>query len=447
MIIVKNWTVDVPEEEILLGYVGENSVRTVAFQMDSADYSEWEFRLDMELGEQKNTILLDKDVKGDTLLLYFAVRGELLHTAGHMNAQLRALAQDGRIKLSSLFGFEVEKSISPAETISAALPDALQQMEQRLELAAVRTPYIGENGDWFVWDNTARKFVDSGKPANEVDPGKLYTKEQCDRRFASALLVSKKGEQLVLNGVQPDTDFYAFVLYGATMCTPANSKQEISPANRARLESVGEVGSVSIAMNGDMHTIPCTEPLRGLPDGTCDCLSWSGERTQKVAELLFDGTEEWSCEVPSCDGKQTTLYCCSVPDIDGAAAVCSAHCDRLTWRSDGCTADTPGFCVDQTRVYLRFPNEELGIVDADMPEHRTVKLREYLAEQMELGSPVTVYARRATTQRVLEPPFSFALQAPACTIGSEGTVRPMIEVRYALDGAYLMERLKGWIEL
>lgn len=121
MIFVKNWTVDVPEEETLLGYVGENSVRTVVFQMDSAAYSEWEFYLDMELGEQKNTVLLDKEVEGDALLLRFAVRGELLHTAGHMNAQLRALAQDGRIKLSSLFGFEVGKSIHPVTAVPAAL--------------------------------------------------------------------------------------------------------------------------------------------------------------------------------------------------------------------------------------------------------------------------------------------------------------------------------------
>ncbi|WP_195986163.1 hypothetical protein [Clostridium sp. D33t1_170424_F3] len=121
MIFVKNWTVDVPEEEMLLGYVGENSVRTVVFQMDSAAYSEWEFRLDMELGEQKNTVLLGKDVEGETLWLHFAVRGELLYAAGHMNAQLRALAQDGRIKLSSLFGFEVGKSIHSAAAVPGAL--------------------------------------------------------------------------------------------------------------------------------------------------------------------------------------------------------------------------------------------------------------------------------------------------------------------------------------
>lgn len=120
MILVKNWMVDVSDEEIRLGYVGENSVRTLVFQMDSAAYSEWEFRLDVQLGEQKDTLPLNRYIEGGALLLSLDVCGEILHTAGRMNAQLCALAQDGRVKRSNLFGFEVGKSINPAG-LSAAL--------------------------------------------------------------------------------------------------------------------------------------------------------------------------------------------------------------------------------------------------------------------------------------------------------------------------------------
>lgn len=40
----------------------------------------------------------------------------------------------------------------------------------RAEEATGKTPYVGENGNWFVWNSTTRAFVDSGVPA-QGDPG------------------------------------------------------------------------------------------------------------------------------------------------------------------------------------------------------------------------------------------------------------------------------------
>lgn len=55
-------------------------------------------------------------------------------------------------------------------TIEQAVEDA-QAAADRAEEAAVKTPYIGENNTWMVWDFEAGKYVDSNISAlGEVGP-------------------------------------------------------------------------------------------------------------------------------------------------------------------------------------------------------------------------------------------------------------------------------------
>ena len=51
----------------------------------------------------------------------------------------------------------LEEAITDAQTAAAAANAAAEQATQ----AAGRNPYIGENGNWFVWDASAGEFVDT----------------------------------------------------------------------------------------------------------------------------------------------------------------------------------------------------------------------------------------------------------------------------------------------
>ena len=45
--------------------------------------------------------------------------------------------------------------------------DASDVLERNKEVA-VRTPYVGSNGNWFVWNNTNSAYEDSGTQAQGI---------------------------------------------------------------------------------------------------------------------------------------------------------------------------------------------------------------------------------------------------------------------------------------
>jgi len=63
--------------------------------------------------------------------------------------------------LGRIISGEIDQAVSDAQKSAqdaAASADAA-------EAVAVRTPYVGANGNWMVWDLAARVFIDSGVPA------------------------------------------------------------------------------------------------------------------------------------------------------------------------------------------------------------------------------------------------------------------------------------------
>lgn len=64
---------------------------------------------------------------------------------------------------------EVAKAASSAESSENAkiaaekARDDCQNILERNQEVSVKTPYIGENGNWFVWNNTTKSYEDSGE--------------------------------------------------------------------------------------------------------------------------------------------------------------------------------------------------------------------------------------------------------------------------------------------
>lgn len=63
---------------------------------------------------------------------------------------------------------EVDVSLEVTEVSTSLLDEAIQAAFDAAEAAMAacgHIPYIGGNGNWFVWDSTLGEFVDSGKPS------------------------------------------------------------------------------------------------------------------------------------------------------------------------------------------------------------------------------------------------------------------------------------------
>lgn len=183
MIPVKDWFVVVPDEDYLIGYVGEDKVHRIEFQLDDmAGYTGWGFCLDVEINGEKRVIQLNRNTSGDTNILYCDVLRTYMPADGFMLAQIRAvLGENEKVKKSNSFSFAVHQSINATDAFTDVTPGYFDEVEARIlaakaeaETAAQNAcnmaPQIGENGNWTVWSSASDRLVDSGILA-QGEPG------------------------------------------------------------------------------------------------------------------------------------------------------------------------------------------------------------------------------------------------------------------------------------
>lgn len=175
MIPVTDWFVVVPDEDYLIGYVGEDKVHRIEFRLDDmADYTGWGFCLDVEINGEKRVIQLNRSTGGDTRVLYCDVLRAYMPADGFMLAQIRAvLGENEKVKKSNQFSFAVHQSINATDAFADVTPGYFDEVEARIlaakaeaETAAQNAcnmaPQIGGNGNWTVWSSDSDRLVDSG---------------------------------------------------------------------------------------------------------------------------------------------------------------------------------------------------------------------------------------------------------------------------------------------
>ena len=128
--------------------------------------------------------------------------------AGNVRTQIVITETSGR---TGTFAFimRVQASALDDDTIisDTELPDIIDAAESNAERAeqaaadaetwATRSPYIGANGNWFVWDPEQEEFVDTGIPAEGADDyNDLRNKPQIN---SVTLTGNKTTEDLSLN--------------------------------------------------------------------------------------------------------------------------------------------------------------------------------------------------------------------------------------------------------
>lgn len=58
-----------------------------------------------------------------------------------------------------------DRVIEIAADVTTAVPE-LEELAEKLEAMTANPPYIGDNGDWYVWDIDTEQYVDSGVDAS-----------------------------------------------------------------------------------------------------------------------------------------------------------------------------------------------------------------------------------------------------------------------------------------
>lgn len=225
MIKILNRTANVPEYDRTIGCLNDNLVEERLFYVYDMDLKDFDFKLSVKQSgdSTENVIDLDKTIYDDVIILKWTIERAHLKQKGKMLAQLYGFkAVGGDIKkwhTLNFMEFMVNPTINALDAFTATYPSEVEQIQARIttykdeaavsaamaasanasalnakaaaesakaeavsakddavsakeaavsaktaaEAVAVKTPYIGENGNWFVWNVAENKFKDSQK--------------------------------------------------------------------------------------------------------------------------------------------------------------------------------------------------------------------------------------------------------------------------------------------
>lgn len=173
---------------------------------------------------------------------------------------------------------------------------------------------------------------------------------------------------------------------GKVVVTKSSTIYNINPYNPAKIEGLGENGTLSLFDKDDIINIPLSHPLYRLSDAYTDkivCQNgiWGIERN--VGLKIFDGSEDWQ---PVKEGKfynkNTTIFECTAPEKVLARSGLCTHFDVHSLESQLKNIyDGISFSENREKIYMRTMNvKNMSTIET---------LTGYLKAQYDAGTPVT----------------------------------------------------------
>ena len=132
MIEVRNRDLIIPTSDEFVGVAGDNKIEVRQFVITDHNLFSFDFKLDVQQGENKNIIDLDKTVEKDKIILSWVVKKEHIPNNGILYAQLRAFSDNEEIWHSKKDNFRIGGRIGATDYFPSPLPSEFEQMEQRV---------------------------------------------------------------------------------------------------------------------------------------------------------------------------------------------------------------------------------------------------------------------------------------------------------------------------
>lgn len=160
----------IPQEDGFIGYAGDNLNKTIEFIVLNRADENLVYRLYLEFDDSTvNFFILDKKIQDNDTVLTWRVANEHIYKDGIVNIQIKAFNTSGEIFHSDTAPLFVGKSIELCNYLSERSVTEFKEVEENLnklyadvENAKEFLPYIGDNGNWFVYDYASKAYADSG---------------------------------------------------------------------------------------------------------------------------------------------------------------------------------------------------------------------------------------------------------------------------------------------
>ena len=206
--IHKSGKITIPQEEGFIGYAGDNLNKTLEFTVEKHTDINCYYRAFLKFDDDTvNYFILNKKIKDGNTILEWTVTQDQLYKNGIVYLQIKAFNVSNVIFHTESVPIFVGDSIEFTDYL-AERPNSefLQQEEQlnnllyEVENAKEFLPYIGANGNWFVYDYDTKSYYDTGVTAlGSADKYPLVTEiteTSTDDNASSAKAVYNYGQKI-----------------------------------------------------------------------------------------------------------------------------------------------------------------------------------------------------------------------------------------------------------
>ncbi len=173
MITIQNGKFNIPESDRFIGFAGDNLNKTIEFLVKGEEKSADIYRLYLVFDDTSvNHFVLPSTLTNEGVLLKWDILEGHIFKGGIVKLQIKAFRNDGVIWHTNtdtlIVGKSAEFPDNPDSQKNSEFLEyerLLNEIRDEIEEERVRLPYIGENGNWFVFDVSSNTYIDSGKPS------------------------------------------------------------------------------------------------------------------------------------------------------------------------------------------------------------------------------------------------------------------------------------------
>ncbi len=211
MITILNGKLTIPESERFIGFAGDNLRRTIEFLLSGVQNADRIYRIYLTFDDGTvNYFVLPSKVTEDGVVLTWQVLKEHIFMSGWVDVQIKAFSDNGVVWHTTTDKFFVGDSAEFSESIKTQNTEFLQYEERLNELSkevadiCVLMPFVGDNGNWYIYDAQKREYIDSGKPSVikvdnlQLEDGSVTTIKLADESVTSLKLADRSVDRLSL---------------------------------------------------------------------------------------------------------------------------------------------------------------------------------------------------------------------------------------------------------
>ena len=206
--IHKSGKITIPQEEGFIGYAGDNLNKTLEFIVEKHTDENCYYRAFLKFDDDTvNYFILNKKIKDGNTILEWTVTQDQLYKNGIVYLQIKAFNISNVIFHTESVPIFVGDSIEFTDYLAERPNSEFLQQEEHLnnllynvENAKEFLPYIGENGNWYVYDYDTKSYYDTGVTAlGSADKYPLtteITETSSDDNASSAKAVYNYGQKI-----------------------------------------------------------------------------------------------------------------------------------------------------------------------------------------------------------------------------------------------------------